>query len=513
MKSSRESTGIASLASQSVVYGFGGVLARMLGFVLVPIYLHAAGPSAFGTVELMLAAVLFASILLRMGIVVSMSRFTIGETEQREWAPIVHTIFTFVMVAATAGVVVGFLLRGPIGDALEVSDDIVYAGLFGLWISMNYDVMARVYRIERRARAWVQYTLLNVVLTAVLTVVLVVWFDTGALGLLIGNFTGTAIVYAILIVARRETVGLRRFETPVLRELLVFSLPLMPANIALWALNLADRLQVQQLASHQALGSYSAAARVSMAMAMIMGAFQTAWAPYAHQVRGTEGDAKAKITYARVLTYWSVVMGWGLVGISLLAPPYIRATFPSSTFDAIPVVPLLAIGIVLYGCYLIVNIGVTVSRKTRMTPIICTFAAALNIGLNFCVHPRARHRRGGHHDRHRLRGAAVARVVERPAQLPGALQLAADRQGGRGGHHLPGCVRMADPSERHPLARGARRDGGDVPAGIAGVRCDHPHRVPARARDHPPARLALLVATERHRGLGRRAGVIPHPRL
>ena len=36
-----------------------------------------------------------------------------------------------------------------------MDDDIVLAGLFGLWISMNYDVMARVYRIERRARAWV----------------------------------------------------------------------------------------------------------------------------------------------------------------------------------------------------------------------------------------------------------------------------------------------------------------------------------------------------------------------
>src|SRR4029078_108925 len=107
---------------------FGGVLARMLVCVLVPIYLHAAGPSAFGTVELMLAAVLFASILLRMGIVVSMSRFTIREPADREWAPIVHTIFTSVIIAAPGGVVVGFLLRGLIGDALEVSDDIVYAG-------------------------------------------------------------------------------------------------------------------------------------------------------------------------------------------------------------------------------------------------------------------------------------------------------------------------------------------------------------------------------------------------
>ena len=42
-----------------------------------------------------------------------------------------------------------------------------------------------------------QYTLVNVAMTSVLTVVLVVWFDNGALGLLIGNFTGTAIlVYA-----------------------------------------------------------------------------------------------------------------------------------------------------------------------------------------------------------------------------------------------------------------------------------------------------------------------------
>ena len=140
----------------------GGFSSRIVGFFLVPIYVTYAGRAAFGTVELMLAAVLFASILLRMGIVASMSRFTLGETEQREWAPVVHTIFTFVMVAADGRRGRRLPAARPIGDALEASDDIVSAGLFGLWISMNYDVMARVYRIERRARAWVLYTLLNV---------------------------------------------------------------------------------------------------------------------------------------------------------------------------------------------------------------------------------------------------------------------------------------------------------------------------------------------------------------
>jgi O-antigen/teichoic acid export membrane protein len=375
------------LASQAVTYGFGGVLARIAGFFLLPIYLHAAGAEAYGIVELMLAAIVFSSILLRLGIATTISRFTLGERDA-EWAPVIHTIFGFVMAVSTAGVIVGVVLRGLIGDLLQVSDSLVLAGLFGLWISMNYDVMARLYRIERRARAWVQFTLLNVLLTTVLTLVLVVGFDQGALGLLVGNFTGTAIVYTILVIARRGTIGIRRFDPPMLRELLAYSLPLMPANIALWALNLADRVQVQRLAGAAELGSYSVAARVAVPVLVLMGAFQNAWAPFAHELRTAEGDEQAKRTYASVLNYWAVVMGWGLVATTLLAPPYIRYALPAGTHDATPVVALLGTGIVMFGAYLIVNIGITISRRTRMTPLITAVAAAVNLGLNFWLIPR-----------------------------------------------------------------------------------------------------------------------------
>jgi O-antigen/teichoic acid export membrane protein len=88
-----------------------------------------------------------------------------------------------------------------------------------------------------------------------------------------------------------------------------------------------------------------------------------------------------------VLTYWSVVMGWGLVAISLTAPPYIGYFLPKNTHGAMPVVTLLAAGTVLYGGYLIVNIGVTISRRTRMTPLIASAAAAVNLGLNFWAIP------------------------------------------------------------------------------------------------------------------------------
>ncbi|MFN8186633.1 MAG: lipopolysaccharide biosynthesis protein [Gaiellales bacterium] len=376
-----------ALVGQAFTYGSGAILARIVGFFLVPVYLAAAGTAAFGAAELVISAVAVGAIVLRLGIVASMSRYTLAESADGDWAPVIHTVFGFVLAVSTAGVVVGALLLDELAAFLDIGRDLAVAGLFALWVTMNYDVIARLYRIERRAGQWVRVMVLNVALSAVLTVTLVVVFDEGALGLLVGNFAATAVLYACLVVARRHTIGFRRFDRSVLRELLRFSLPLMPANLAIWAINFADRIQLQKLAGPLELGQYAAAARVALALTVVTGAFQTAWAPFAHAVRGEEGDEVAKQTYSEVFTYWAIVAGWGLVAVTMLSAPYIVITFPRQAEAAVDVVPLLALGIVLYGAYLIVNVAVTISKRTRATPLVAGVAAAATIGLNFWLIP------------------------------------------------------------------------------------------------------------------------------
>ena len=379
---------LSQLAGQSVIYGLGGTLARLAGVFLVPVYLAAAGTEAFGEAELVTSAVVVGAIFLRLGIVNSMSRFTLAESPTGDWRPVIHTIYGFVLAASTTAAVVGLLARQQIADALQVSETLAVAGVAGLWVVMNYDVLARVYRIERRPKAFVAFQLANVAITVVLTILLVVVYDYGAVGLLVGNFAGTAVVFAAMLWARRRTVGVTRFERPLLGELLRYSIPLMPTNLAIWALNFADRLQVQRLASPAELGEYAAAAKVAAGMTLFLAAFQAAWTPFAHALRGEEGDEVAKQTFAEVFTFWSVMMGWGLTALTLASAPYIALTFPEGAQEgAIPVVPLLATGVVLYGIYLIVNIGVTISKRTRMTPVIAGFAGAVTVGLNFVFIP------------------------------------------------------------------------------------------------------------------------------
>jgi O-antigen/teichoic acid export membrane protein len=384
----RSRSGLGTLAGESFVYGLGGILARVAGVFLVPVYLAAAGTEAFGMAELVTSAVVVAAIVLRLGIVNSMSRFTLAEGRAADWPPVLHTIYAFVLAVSTAAALVGLLARAEIASALRVSEGAATVGVLGVWVTMNYDVLARLYRIQRLARAFVGFQLANVAITVVLTLVLVVVFDQGAIGLLLGTFAGTGLVFLAMAWARRRSIGVRRFDRRLARELLRYSLPLMPATVAIWTLNFADRVQVQRLAGPVQLGEYAAAAKVAAGMTLFLAAFQAAWTPFAHQLRGEEGDEAAKQTFADVFTFWAILMGWGLAAVTLLSAPYMALTFPESTRDAIPVVPLLGTAVVLYGAYLVLNIGVTMTKRTSMTPVIAVVAGGVNIGLNFWFIPR-----------------------------------------------------------------------------------------------------------------------------
>jgi O-antigen/teichoic acid export membrane protein len=379
---------LRELASDSAIYGTSGIVAKAIGIVLLPLYLHKAGKEAFGAVELIMSSITVAAILLRIGVVASMSRFTVGDAENEDWRGVIHTVFSFVMTMSTAAVVLGLLFLQPLADLLQVSRGLTAVGLAGLWVTMNYDVLTRIYRIERRPKAYVAYQLANVGITVVATVVLVLVLDMKAVGIALGNFAGTFLTYGAMLLARRGTVGVRCFDRALFRRIVDFSLPLMPANLAVWALNFADRFQVQRLAGKAELGSYSTASKIALGIALVVAAFQTAWPPFAHSIRG---EQNIKQTLSAVFSYWAILMGWTLAAVTLLATPYVALALPhtgrGSVTSAIPVIPLLGAGTILYGGFLVVNMGVNMSMRTRKTPLVTGSAAAVNIGLNFLLIP------------------------------------------------------------------------------------------------------------------------------
>ena len=104
--------------------------------------------------------------------------------------------------------------------------------------------------------------------------------------MLVGNFIGTLCVYFVLLGYRRYQLGLE-FDRKLFRAMNKFGMPLVPAALALWAMNFIDRLFIALYKGQGEVGVYSVAVRVSSAIVFLMIAFRTAWPAFAYSIRTT----------------------------------------------------------------------------------------------------------------------------------------------------------------------------------------------------------------------------------
>jgi O-antigen/teichoic acid export membrane protein len=323
--------------------------------------------------------------ILRGGISSAFFRFYFDTKERAGQLLVLRTSFWYTMVAATLGLLAGVVFAQPIGDLVGVDDSkLVAAAFVGVWAQMNYEQLTSLFRVEERSLAFVGATLVNLLVTVGATVILVVGLDQGALGVIVGNWIGTLVVYLGLLGYRREQLGLQ-FDRKLLREMQHFGWPLVPAALALIGINFADRFFLSHLSGLNEVGKYELGVRVASAMVLLLTAFRTAWPAFAYSL---DDEREAKRTYAFVLTYLVFLASWLALGLGILAPWIVRVLASNDAFWAgADVVGMLAFGTAFYAAYIVMAIGVGRTRRTQFNWVITGIAAIVNFALCLALIP------------------------------------------------------------------------------------------------------------------------------
>ena len=374
------------LGRHSAIYGLGGLVSRILATILLPLYTHYLPPDAYGRVEAITAATAVLAIVLQMGISSAFFRFYFDAKEPPAKLVVVRTSFWFTMGMSTLGLVLGLVFASQVSHLLALGDDpqLVRAGAVGLWAQTNYNQLTALFRVEQRSVQYAIASVVNVLLTVVAMVVFVAVFHWGSVGLIVGNFMGTLVVYAALVAYRSEQLGLE-FDRTLFRRMQHFGLPLVPSALALWAINFIDRAFVGWYKGQGEVGVYSAAVKVAGVITFVMVAFRTAWPAFAYSI---DDDRDAKRTYSYVLTYLMTFAAWISLALGALAP-WIVALLTSRPgyLRAEKGVALLAFAGAVYAGYTVLAIGSGRARKTQFNWVVTGVGAAANIALNFWLIP------------------------------------------------------------------------------------------------------------------------------
>jgi O-antigen/teichoic acid export membrane protein len=377
------------LATTGAAYTAASIVSKVIAVALLPLYTRYLSTADYGAAEILFAAVVTASIVVRFGLIEAILRFYYKDDEDPR--KVVAGSFAGLFWLSTIGALVLLPFAGPLSEVLlpeaeklgGSAPELVRIAIAGLWVLTMWEFMLTLYRLEERARAYFLTTILNVLASIALTVVLVVGLEEGARGLLVGSYAAGGAFVLVLIALQWRRLSLR-FDRGLMRRLFRFGLPTMPAEASLYLLNFVDRLIIVRSLGLAEAGLYSLAVKFAQAVNVLVRGFQLAWPPLAYSIRD---DDEARRAYATIVTLFVAGCAWVVAGMWLFSRWIVRALAAPKFFDSWEAIGLISTAVTLYALYLVLVVILGRTGRTEFNFPAAIGALVANIALNLLLVP------------------------------------------------------------------------------------------------------------------------------
>jgi O-antigen/teichoic acid export membrane protein len=384
---------LKATAKHGIIYSFGVILSRLIGFVMIPIYTRVLQPKDYGVLEILSLTTDVVAMLAGFGIGLAVIRTLYRYDTDSEK----HLVASSAAVLLLAGFgllgVLGFAFSDSLADLLLGDSQgaggrgLVRLTVLGMAFGSMLEVPMAMLRAQQRSSEVVMVGLARLVMSVSLNIIFVVWLRMGVAGVLWSTLLTSGCVGGWLMIRLLQQAGLR-FSIVVARQLLAFGAPLAVWNLASFVMHYSDRYFLRSFGSLEDVGLYSLSYKLAMLLSLLVsGPFSEIWIPKSLEIERTEGADAPKLL-CTIIGYYNIVLVTVALGIALFAGDVIRLATGSAFHAAAEPVPLLVIAFVLFSYRAIGQLGALIRGRSDLIAVSTVVAASGAIVLNFLLIPR-----------------------------------------------------------------------------------------------------------------------------
>jgi O-antigen/teichoic acid export membrane protein len=378
-------TEVRTAVRHGIVYGLGSVLAKAIGFLMLPFYTRYLSPADYGVLEILDLGMSLIGMVLHMGVAPALLRAYGTAQTADEKRQAVSTAFIF--VSATGLVTLG------IGLAF-ISD--ASAMLFGpelparyLLISFTAFIFSYITSLPRTylraleaSGTFTSVETVSLVVMLGLNIYFIAFLKIGLVGILLSSLIVGTIQMVVLCAWMLRRVGIT-FHSRHMRRMASFGLPLVLSNLAVFTLNFSDRFFLQHMQSLEAVGIYSVGYKFAfMINYLLVQPFYVMWQTRMYAIHA---NPQYRAIFSHMFALYSMLLLYAALALSALSPEIVTVMVGSRFAATDDVIPIVAFAYVFYGVGYYVQVGMFLGGKTGWIGGVSAVTAVLNIVLNYVL--------------------------------------------------------------------------------------------------------------------------------
>lgn len=367
---------LKSLAGNTLIFAIGNSVSLVLAFIMVPFYTKMLSTSDFGVSDIITATTAMLVPLVSLNVFAAIFRFALDNKKHTE-------IFTNGLIISTIGAV-GSILIAVILEAFGLKYSLLVGVYIAttLYLNLFQNFTRGINHVKSFAISGVIATLANVISN-----ILLMWvFRWGLHGYLYSLIISAVITSIFLFVNSKlyQYILFTSKSWSTTKELLVYSIPMIPNSFAWWLTNDANKLIVLGFLGPSANGILAVANKIPTMLTTAFNMFANAWQMTAVKEHGKENNSRM----------YSIIFN-GLFGLMIIACAFIVLIIQwfmgfyvdSKFYLAWEIIPLLLLTSVFSNISAFLGTTYLVAKKTKGLITTTLWGMLINISLSAILIP------------------------------------------------------------------------------------------------------------------------------
>lgn len=362
------------LISNTFIFAVGTFSSKVLVFLLMPLYTNVLSEEQFGMVDLMVQVGNFLLPVVSCGIINGIIRFGLDKYYKKS------DVFTTGFLTIFAGFGILLLLEPLLSHIPYLKENTFLIYVFVLMSSLR-SLCSQFVRAKGYVKLYALDGILSTATTIFFNVLYLVVLKWGINGYMLAMISADTLssIFLFYLAGLRHYLRFRHLNLSTAREMLRYSVPLIPNSIFWWINNMASRYLIAWFLGAQANGLFAVAYKIPTIIVLMSNIFMDAWQMSAV----SDTSSKRASFFTHVFLCYQALICTAASGLILFSKVITKILVSDAFYPSWRFIPFLLLSTVFSCMSTFLGSVYMVEKKSILNFITTGIGALVNVALSF----------------------------------------------------------------------------------------------------------------------------------